>query len=126
MASYSKINLLGYIGNDPEPISSAGGEGDPRGAKFSLAVNRVWTDAAGEKQEAVDWFNVVVWRQQLVQSVLNYLRRGRLVFVDGRPQMQQWADKEGVKRETLQVVANQVIFLDRPEPEPESEDEIDF
>lgn len=125
MASYSKIELLGYIGNDPESISAASGEG----AKFSLAVNRVWTDDTGQKRQETDWFQIVTWGK-LAENCLSYLSKGRQVFVTGRPQMSKWEDDHGQKQERLQVVANRVIFLGNPEPEPqpepESEDEIPF
>jgi single-strand DNA-binding protein len=110
--SYSKIDLLGYVGGDPEPVSPTSGVG----ARFSLAVNRVWTDSAGEQKTETDWFQIVAWGK-LAENVIAYLSKGRQVFVTGRPQIRQWLDKEGGRRETIQVVANQVLFLGSPETE---------
>ena len=107
---FSEITLVGYVGNI-EPISTA--SDGINGAKFSLAINREWINALGERREAVDWFNVVVWREQLVESVLNHLGKGRLTLISGRPIMRQWEDESGKNRERLEVVAQHVIFLDK-------------
>lgn len=112
-ASYAKIELLGWVGNDPEPISPTTGT---KGTRFSLAINRRWTDASGEKQEETDWFQVVAWGK-LAETCLAYISKGRLVFVTGRPQMQQWVSEQGQKQERLQIRAERVIFLDSPETE---------
>jgi single-strand DNA-binding protein len=79
-------------------------------------VNRVWTDEAGARQKDTDWFSVVAW-ERLAENCLTYLARGSLVFVVGRPRVQRWKEKQVVGREQIQVLADQVIFLDKPEVE---------
>jgi len=108
---YSSIELLGYLGHDPQPLQTEAG---PKGARFSLAVNRVWTDDSGERQEETNWFQIIAWRQ-VAENCLAYLSKGRLVLVVGRPRMRRWEDQEGRGREQIQVLAERVIFLDQPE-----------
>lgn len=115
-ANYSAIELLGYLGNDPEELSLPSGV---KGAKFSLAVNQVWTDAAGKRHEETDWFRVIV-RGNVAETCLTYLAKGRQVFVVGMPRLRQWEDKNGGKREQIQVLADQVIFLGSPEREEDN------
>jgi single-strand DNA-binding protein len=115
---YSSIALLGYLGQDPQSIQSTSGA---KGARFSLAVNRVWTDDSGKRREETDWFTVVAW-ERLAENCLEHLSTGRLVFVVGRPRMQRWIEKKTRKREQVQVLAEQVIFLDKPESEENAEE----
>lgn len=109
---YSSIELLGYLGNDPQPLHSATGV---QGARFSVAVNRVWAEETG-KQGDTDWFTVVAWGQ-VAENCLTYLSKGSLVFVAGKPRIQRWKDKKGGSREQIQVLTDKVIFLERAEPE---------
>jgi single-strand DNA-binding protein len=115
---YSLIELIGYLGNDPQPIHTE--DGTP-GVRFSLAVNRVWTDESDQRQQDTEWFTVVAWRR-LAENCLAYLSKGSLVFVVGRPRTQRWTDREDQEREQVQVLADQVIFLDRPETEEDREE----
>lgn len=112
-SNYSSIDLLGYLGNDPEEFSNPSGA---KGAKFSLAVNQVWTDALGKRREETDWFRVNV-RGNLAETCLTYLAKGRQVFVTGIPRMRRWEDEQGRKHEQIQILADQVIFLGSPERE---------
>lgn len=112
---YSSIELLGYLGQDPEKIEAQGATG----ARFSLAVNRAWRNGAGERQEDTGWFRVIAWNQ-VAENCLQYLSKGRLVLVVGRPRVRQWKDQDGGKHEQIQVQAERVIFLDSPEPEEPS------
>ena len=115
---YSSIELIGYLGQDPRPIQSAS---HVRGARFSVAVNRVWTDESGQRQETTEWFSVVAW-DVLAENCLTYLSKGSLVFVLGKPRVQRWTEKQVGRREQVQVLADQVIFLDRPEPRANQEE----
>lgn len=113
MPSYSSIVLLGHLGHDPHPLLTEDGA---KGARFSLAINRVWVDESGGRQQETDWYTVFVWGK-LARACLAHLFKGRLVLVDGRPRIQQWEDEEGNMREQIQVLARRVIFLGSPAPE---------
>ena len=115
---YSSIKLLGYLGHDPQAIESGS---DVRGARFSLAVNRVWTDENGQRQEDTEWFTVVAWGR-LAENCLTYLSKGSRVFAVGKPRVQRWTEKKGGAREQVQVLADQVIFLDKPEADEDREE----
>jgi single-strand DNA-binding protein len=115
---YSSIELIGYLGHDPRPLHSVSGV---QGARFSLAVKRVWTNESDQRQETTEWFTVVAW-QGLAESFLSYLSKGSLVFVLGKPRIQRWTEKQVGRREQVQVQADQVIFLDRPEAEANQEE----
>ena len=78
-------------------------------ARFSVAVNRTFNNAQGQRE--ADFINVVVWRKQ-AENVCNYLDKGSLVSVEGRIQTGSYDDKDGTKRYTMEVVADSVQFLE--------------
>ena len=78
-------------------------------ARFSVAVNRTFSNAQGQRE--TDFINVVVWRKQ-AENVCNYLDKGSLVSVEGRIQTGSYDDKDGNKRYTMEVVADSVQFLE--------------
>ena len=78
-------------------------------ARFSVAVNRTYSNAQGERE--TDFINVVVWRKQ-AENVCNFLNKGSLVSVEGRIQSGSYDDKDGNKRYTMEVVADSVQFLE--------------
>ena len=107
--SVNKVILIGFLGEAPEVRFSS--QGKPIG-KFSLAVNERWKDAEGARRERVEWFRIVCFGR-LAEICGEYLSRGRHVYVEGKLQSRKWADREGEKRTTLEVVANQMRILDR-------------
>ena len=78
-------------------------------ARFSVAVNRTFNNAQGQRE--TDFINVVVWRKQ-AENVCNFLNKGSLVSVEGRLQTGSYDDKDGNKRYTMEVVADSVQFLE--------------
>jgi single-strand DNA-binding protein len=108
MASFNKVILMGNLTRDPELRYT------PKGtaiAKVGLAVNRVWTNEAGEKKEDVTFIDVDVFGRT-AENVGQYMRKGRPILVEGRLKLDQWDDKQtGQKRQRLGVVAETVQFL---------------
>src|SRR5450756_3238477 len=108
MASFNKVILMGNLTRDPELRYT------PKGtaiAKIGLAVNRVWTNEAGEKKEEVTFVDVDVFGRT-AENVGQYMRKGRPIMVEGRLKLDQWDDKQtGAKRSKLGVVAETVQFL---------------
>jgi single-strand DNA-binding protein len=86
--------------------------------QFTVACNRNYKDAQGERQEETEWFRVVAWGQQ-AEFAAEYLRKGHKVFIEGRLQTRQWEGQDGQKRYTTELVANQVTSLD-PRPRDEA------
>lgn len=106
----NKVILIGRLGNDPEVRYTSNGGAV---ANFNLATNESWTDKAGAKQERTEWHRVVVWGK-LGELCGQYLSKGRQAFVEGRLQTREWNDKEGHKRYTTEVVAQNIQFLGGP------------
>ena len=101
----NKIFLMGRLARDPELRRTQ--TGTPV-ASFRLAVDRDFKDkATGER--ATDWIDVVAWRQT-AEFVSRYFTKGRMAVVEGRLQMRDWTDKDGNKRTTAEVVADNVYF----------------
>lgn len=106
MSGVNRVILIGNLGADPE-LRNAGGTAV---ADLRLATSRCWTDKGGAAKEETQWHRVVVWGKQ-AESCAKYLAKGRQVYVEGRLQTREWSDKEGNKRQTTEVVAEQVQFL---------------
>ena len=114
MPALNRVQLIGNLGRDPEARFTSNGK---KYATFTLAVNRNWKSAEGEKHETTDWFLVNAWGK-LAEVCLSYLKKGRLVFVDGRLQTDRWDDKGETHYRTT-VVAQSLQILDRKPEEPE-------
>lgn len=108
MASFNKVILVGNLTRDPELRYT------PKGtaiAKIGVAVNRVWTNEAGEKKEEVTFVDVDVFGRT-AENVGQYMRKGRPILIEGRLRLDQWDDKQtGQKKSKLGVVAETVQFL---------------
>ena len=111
MASFNKVILVGNLTRDPELRYT------PKGtaiAKFGLAVNRIWTNEAGEKKEDVTFVDIDVFGRT-AENVAQYMRKGSPLLVEGRLRLDQWDDKQtGQKRSKLGVVGEIVQFLGSP------------
>lgn len=113
MPALNRVQLIGYLGRDPELRSIPSGQ---KVSTFSLAVTRRWK-SGGQNKEATDWFNVEVWGR-LGEVSQQYLKKGSLVFVEGRLRTDKYEEKGETKYFT-KVVALSLQFLDRkPADEP--------
>jgi len=112
MKSVNKVILIGRLGRDPELKYT--GTGSPF-CRFSIATDDSWTDkASGERQERTEWHSIVVWNK-LAEICNEYLRKGRLVYIEGSLQTREWDDQEGNKRKTTEVVARDMVLLGSPQ-----------
>jgi single-strand DNA-binding protein len=120
--SLNKCLIIGNLGRDPEMRYTPSGQAV---TQFTVACNRYYKDAQGERVEETEWFRVVAWGQQ-AEFAAEYLRKGNKVFVEGRIQTRQWEGQDGQKRYTTELVANTIQNLERrprddaggPLPEP--------
>jgi single-strand DNA-binding protein len=104
--SVNKVILLGHLGKDAETKFTPSGVAR---TNFTVATNRRWKDQqTGEWKELTDWHNVVLWRSE---NLSNYLTKGKQVYVEGRIETRSWEDKDGQKRYTTEVVADDVLLL---------------
>lgn len=106
--SLNQVILMGNLTRDPELRSTGSGQSV---CSFSLAINRSWTNQSGEQQEAVDFFDIVAWGK-LGELVNQYLKKGRRCLVSGRLSTSSWDAPDGTKRKRVEIVANDVTFLD--------------
>src|ERR1051325_1787008 len=106
--SFNKIIVVGNLGRDPEMRYTP--QGTPV-CPFSIASTERRKTSAGEQQDITTWFRVTVWGKQ-AETVSRYLSKGRSVYVEGRLHMEEWTDKEGKPRYTLEVNASDVHFID--------------
>lgn len=105
--SLNQVFLMGNLTRDPELRQTPSGQSV---TSFSLALNRSYKDASGEWQEATDYIDIVCWGP-LAERVAQYLSKGRRCLVQGRLQSRSW-EQEGQKRSKVEVLANDVTFLD--------------
>jgi single-strand DNA-binding protein len=109
MVSLNKVMLIGNVGKDPEMRFTP--NGNPV-TSFSIATNRVFTTAEGEKKQETDWFNVIAWNK-LAEQCNQFLNKGKLVYVEGRLRNRSWDGTDGQKHFRTEVIASRVTFLDR-------------
>lgn len=107
MASLNKVLLIGNLTRDPElryiPSGSAV-------ATFTIGVNRFYTTQTGEKKEQASFIRIVVWGRR-AEVCGEYLSKGNPVFVEGRLQSRDWQTQDGQKRNTVEVIADNIQFL---------------
>ncbi len=106
-ASLNRVMLIGNLTRDPELRYLPSGQAV---ASFSVAVNRTYMAATGEKKEEVSFIRVVVWAKR-AEVCHEYLRKGSPVFVEGRLQSRSWDAPDGTKRSAVEVIAQNVQFL---------------
>ncbi len=105
--SLNQVTLMGNLTRDPELRTTPSGQNV---VSFSLALNRSYRDSSGEWQEATDYVDIVAWGP-LAERVAQYMTKGRRCLVQGRLQSRSW-EQEGQKRSKVEVLANDVTFLD--------------
>lgn len=125
MSSVNKVILVGRLGKDPEVRYI--GE-NTAVANFSLATSETYKNRNGDKVETTEWHNIVVWRK-LAEIAEKYLTKGKLIYVEGKLRTRNWDDKEGNKRYTTEVIADNFTMLgprsDSPSAEMEKEPNIE-
>jgi single-strand DNA-binding protein len=105
--SFNKLILVGNLGRDPELRYTP--QGTPV-CSFTLATNEKRKDRAGENQDVTTWFRVTLWGRQ-AETASQYLSKGRPVYVEGRLRVEEWTDKDGKQRHTLEVHATDMQFI---------------
>jgi single-strand DNA-binding protein len=106
--SVNKAILVGRLGRDPETRFTSGGQAV---ANFTLATDESYKDRNGERQKRTEWHRIVLWGK-LAEITQQYLKKGMLVYIEGRIQTRQWEDKrDGQKRSTTEIVASVMRML---------------
>ncbi|MFW5888261.1 MAG: single-stranded DNA-binding protein [Patescibacteria group bacterium] len=105
----NKAMIIGNLTRDPEVRTVSSGT---TVTTFAVATNMVWKDQNGQRQEKAEFHNVVAWRK-LGEICGNYLKKGSKVYIEGRLQTRDWTGQDGVKRYRTEIVAENMIMLDR-------------
>lgn len=109
MYSLNRATILGNLTRDPELRQTPSGQSV---CTFGVATNRSWNDAAGNKQEASEFHNVVAWGK-LAEICGQYLNKGKKVYIEGRLQTRDWEGQDGIKRYRTEIITENMIMLDR-------------
>ena len=107
----NKVMLIGRLGRDPEIRYTQSGNAV---ASFSIATSEYWRDKQGQRQEKTEWHDIVAW-DRLADQAQSYLKKGSMVYIEGKLQTRSWDDQQGQKKYRTEIVANQVRFLDSRE-----------
>lgn len=105
----NKAILVGRLGKDPEVRYTPDGS---QVTNFTLATDESYKDKAGEKVQKTEWHRIVTFGK-LAEICGNYLVKGKLVYIEGKIQTRSWDDKEGVKRNTTEIVGSDMKMLDQ-------------
>ncbi len=103
----NKVIIIGNLGANPELKYLPSGQAV---CEMRLATTDTYNDKQGQRQERTEWHRVVCWGKT-AENAAKYLEKGRQVYVEGRLQTRSWDDKDGNKRYTTEIVAQQVVFL---------------
>ena len=119
--SVNKVILVGRLGQDPATRYMPNGEAV---TNATLATSENWKDKSGEKQEKTEWHNLTFYRR-LAEVAGEYLKKGSMIYVEGKLATRKWQDKEGKDRYTTDIIVGEMQMLsskpeggttDRPTP----------
>ena len=105
--SVNKVILVGRLGKDPETRFMTNGEAV---TNVTLATSENWKDKSGEKQEKTEWHNLTFYRR-LAEIAGEYLKKGSMIYVEGKLATRKWQDKEGKDRYTTDIIVNEMQML---------------
>lgn len=107
----NKVMLLGNLGKDPDIQIFEGGV---KKASFTMATSEAYRDKEGNRIDKVEWHNVVAWRN-LAETMERFLRKGSKVYIEGKIRTRNYQDQSGSTRYITEIVAENLILLDRRE-----------
>ena len=135
--SLNKVILIGNLGQDPEARFT------PQGTavtNLSVATNESWKDQSGEVQDRTEWHKVVMYGR-MAETASEYMKKGQMVYVEGRLHTREWEDKNQIKRRTTEISCDNFTMLGKrsdnagtdrktadsvPNPKPNSGDDDDL
>jgi single-strand DNA-binding protein len=113
----NRAQLIGNVTRDPDVRTTASGQSV---CSFGIATNAQWTDAQGTRQTRTEFHNVVAWAK-LAEICQQYLTKGKKIFLEGRLQTREWEAQDGQKRMRTEIIAENMIMLDRGSAAPGGE-----
>ncbi|MCB0509798.1 MAG: single-stranded DNA-binding protein [Chitinophagales bacterium] len=108
----NKVTLIGRLGKDPEVRRF---DNNSSVCNFTIATSESYTDKEGNRIEQTEWHNLAIWRKGLVDVAEKYLKKGHLVYIEGKLRTRNWDDQDGNKRYTTEVVVDNFKMLERRE-----------
>jgi single-strand DNA-binding protein len=105
--SFNKITIVGNLGRDPELRYTPQGDAV---CNISVATTEKKRDKTGDLQDLTTWFRVTLWRKQ-AENASKYLTKGSPIYIEGKLRIEEWADRDGKNRYTLEVQATDMQFL---------------
>ena len=102
----NKVLLIGNLTRDPEMRSLPSGQPV---ANFGIATNRVWRDKEGQKQQQADFHNIVAFGK-LAETVNQYMKKGNMMYVEGRLTTRSWDAPDGTKKSRTEIIAETIQF----------------
>lgn len=111
MKGLNKVTLIGNLGNNPE-IQNL--ENNIKVAKFSLATSETFKDENGKSHSSTEWHSIVLWRG-LAELAEKYLRKGSMIYLEGKIKTRSYIDKNNEKRFVTEIIGESFLMLDKPE-----------
>lgn len=108
----NKVTLVGRLGKDPEVRHF---DNNSSVCNFTVATSESYTDKEGQRIEQTEWHNLAIWKKGLVDVAEKYLKKGHLVYVEGKLRTRSWDDQSGNKRYTTEVVVDLFKMLEKRE-----------
>lgn len=105
--SVNKVILIGRLGRDPETRTFENGA---KKASFTMATSETYKDKEGRRVEQTEWHNIVCWRN-LAEIAEQYLKKGKLIYLEGKLRTRSWDDEHGNKKYTTEIEANTFTML---------------
>jgi len=115
--SLNKVQLIGHLGADPESRFTTSGSAV---TNFNLATNESWKSAEGDAKEKTEWHRVVLFGK-MAETAAEYMKKGQLVYIEGRLQTRSWEDKDNVKRYTTEILCDTFTMLGRKSDDSRAE-----
>lgn len=112
----NEVKLIGRVGKDPEVKRLDNGKCV---VKFSVATTEKYTDKSGEKKEVTEWHNCSAW-DKLAEIIEKYVKKGKLIYVSGKIQYQEYENKEGSKVKSTNILVNDMKMLEPKNTQPET------
>ena len=112
--SLNKVILIGNLGQDPEARFT------PQGTavtNLSIATNESWKDQSGETQDRTEWHRVVMYGR-MAETAAEYMKKGQMVYVEGRLNTREWEDQNQIKRKTTEIRCDNFTMLGRRSDSP--------
>ena len=118
--SLNRVMLIGNVGRDPEVRyleGNSGAQSATKVASFTLATTERYRDRSGELRENTEWHNIVAWRNS-ADLAEKFIRKGMQVYIEGKLRTRSWADQQGVKKFTTEVVVDNIQLLGKRSDNP--------